>query len=92
LWALLTPHSVQEHFMAGQQKQMLAVIAGGIAGLICFSGLSLLLDWRLFDPRIQRRGTDCVVQVFQLHMVMGMTPFLLAPVACLVRVFSATVW
>ncbi len=42
LFGQLTPHSVYELVMTAPQKQMLAVVAGGIAGLVCFVGLSQL--------------------------------------------------
>jgi nitrate reductase gamma subunit len=53
LFGQLTPHSVYELVMTASQKQMLAIVAGGIAGLVCFVGLSMLLHRRLFDPRIR---------------------------------------
>ena len=33
--------------------QILAIVVGGIAGVACFIGLSLLIHRRLFDPRIR---------------------------------------
>ncbi len=36
---------------------MLAIIAGGIAGTICFIGLTLLLHRRLFDARVRQTST-----------------------------------
>jgi nitrate reductase gamma subunit len=53
LFGLFTPHAVYGVFMSAATKQMLAVIAGGIAGAICFVGLTLLLYRRLADPRIR---------------------------------------
>ena len=50
---LLTPHWVYEPFITPVQKQLLAVIAGGVAGFVCFIGLTLLLHRRIFDPRIR---------------------------------------
>src|SRR6185369_5588359 len=35
----LTPHWMYEPFISAPQKQMLAIVSGGIAGLICFVGL-----------------------------------------------------
>lgn len=34
-------------------KQMVAIVAGGIAGVMCFVGLIMLLHRRLVDPRIR---------------------------------------
>jgi nitrate reductase gamma subunit len=53
LVGLFTPHSVYGVFMSAGTKQMLAVVAGGVAGAICFVGLTMLLYRRLFDPRIR---------------------------------------
>ena len=50
---LLTPHWVYESLgLSTPNKQMLAIISGGIAGLICLAGISILLHRRLSDPRI----------------------------------------
>jgi nitrate reductase gamma subunit len=53
LFGLFTPHAVYGVFMSAATKQMLAVTAGGIAGAICFVGLTMLLYRRLADPRIR---------------------------------------
>lgn len=53
LFGLFTPHAVYGLFISAATKQMLAVIAGGIAGAICFVGLTMLLYRRLADPRIR---------------------------------------
>ena len=50
---LLTPHWLYEPFISPANKQMLAIIAGGVAGFLCFIGLSLLIYRRMFDPRIR---------------------------------------
>lgn len=65
LFGLFTPHGVYGIFMSAATKQMLAVIAGGIAGLVCFVGLSLLIHRRLFDARIRATShpTDIAVLV-----------------------------
>lgn len=39
---LLTPHSVYEHVITSSQKQVLAMVAGGIAGALCFVGIAIL--------------------------------------------------
>lgn len=49
---LLTPKAVYSLVMTVEQKQMIAIVAGGIAGTICFVGLTLLLHRRFFDPRV----------------------------------------
>ncbi|MEI6160985.1 MAG: respiratory nitrate reductase subunit gamma [Roseococcus sp.] len=54
---LLTPKFIYTLLITVEQKQFIAVIAGGIAGLICFIGLSLLLHRRLYDARIRVTST-----------------------------------
>ena len=53
LFGLFTPHAVYGLFMSAATKQQLAVFLGGIAGAICFVGLSMLLYRRLVDHRIR---------------------------------------
>ena len=62
---LLTPHALYEAFMTPAQKQLLAIVAGGIAGSICFIGLTMLLYRRIFDPRIRLTShrTDLAILV-----------------------------
>ncbi|WP_313311542.1 respiratory nitrate reductase subunit gamma [Pulveribacter sp.] len=139
---LFTPHSVYGIFMSASTKQMLAVSAGGVAGAVCFVGLTMLLVRRLTDPRIRYTShpTDIAVLVvlwvqlslglltlpqslqhtdgsamliladwaqrivtlrpvdatavaalhwtFQVHIVLGVTIFLLFPFSRLVHVWS----
>ena len=139
---LLTPHFMYEWLITAPQKQMLAIISGGIAGLVCFIGLSLLLHRRIADPRIRLTShrTDLAILIilwvqlvlglatlpasfshrvdahamlvladwaqrivtfrpdaaglvgldwqFKVHMVLGMTIFLLFPFSRLVHVWS----
>lgn len=54
---LLTPKGVYTLVMTVEQKQRIAIIAGGIAGLVCFIGLTLLLHRRLTDARIRQTST-----------------------------------
>jgi len=72
---LFTPHSVYGIFISAANKQMLAVVAGGIAGLICFVGLSMLLYRRVSDPRIRLTSnpTDiAVLVVLWIQLVVGL--------------------
>jgi nitrate reductase gamma subunit len=142
---LLTPHQVYTLVITVEAKQMLAIVSGGIAGVMCFIGLTMLIHRRLFDPRIRKTSSvmDIVIllmiwaqltlglitlpfslqhadgsvmlrlsewaqrivtfrggaadQIFglawpyQLHLIMGMTLFLLFPFSRLVHIWSAPV-
>ena len=75
LVGLFTPHAVYGVFMTAATKQMLAVYAGGLAGLVCFVGLSLLIHRRVFDARIRHTShpTDiAVLVVLWLQLVLGL--------------------
>lgn len=62
---LLTPHWLYESLgLSTPNKQMLAIISGGIAGLICLAGITLLLQRRLMDERI--RATSKPMDIFIL--------------------------
>jgi nitrate reductase gamma subunit len=143
---LLTPHWAYEWFLDPATKQRIAIIAGGLAGAVCFVGLSLLLHRRMFDDRIRRTSTPVDIFILQLlwvqlvlglltlpfsfahrdgsvmlalsawaqsivtfrtgaadlirgldwpyhvHLVLGMTLFLVTPFSRLVHIFSAPVW
>ncbi len=142
LFGQLTPHAIYSLFITPPQKQLVAIVTGGIAGLACFVGLTLLLHRRIFDPRIRLTShrTDLAILVilwvqlclglltlplsfehrqdahamlvlahylqgiatlqpdasvlaaidwpFKLHMLLGMTIFLLFPFSRLVHVWS----
>ncbi len=75
LIGLFTPHAVYGVFMSAATKQMLAVVAGGIAGLVCFVGLSMLLYRRIFDPRIRltsHRTDIAVLLILWVQLTLGL--------------------
>ena len=72
---LFTPHSVYGTFMSAATKQLMAVVAGGIAGAFCFVGLSLLLHRRIFDARIRltsHRTDIAVLVILWVQLVVGL--------------------
>lgn len=72
---LLTPHWVYEPFISPAHKQLLAILAGGVAGTFCFIGLSMLLHRRIFDPRIRLTShrTDLMILVILwVQLVLGL--------------------
>jgi nitrate reductase gamma subunit len=142
---LLTPHQLYTLVISVEAKQMLAIVSGGIAGVLCFIGLTMLIHRRLSDPRIRKTSSvmDIVILLmiwlqlvlgmvtlpyslqhadgsvmlrlsewaqrivtfrggaadqilglawpYQLHLIMGMTLFLLFPFSRLVHIWSAPV-
>ena len=75
LVGLLTPHWIYEHFITVEAKQRMAIYSGGIAGFICFIGLTLLLHRRIFDPRIRltsHRTDLAILIILWVQLVLGL--------------------
>ena len=76
LFGQLTPHAVYTIFVTPAQKQLLAVVAGGIAGSVCFVGLSLLLHRRVFHPRIRltsHRTDLAILVILWVQLAIGLS-------------------
>ncbi len=74
-FGMLTPHFVYEPFLGAGAKQLMAMVSGGIAGLLGFIGVTLLLHRRLFEPRIRinSRTSDIVLLVLLwLQLALGL--------------------
>ena len=74
-FGMLTPHFVYESFISAGNKQLMAIVSGGIAGLLGFIGVSLLLHRRLFEPRIRinSKTSDIVLLVLLwLQLALGL--------------------
>jgi len=72
---LLTPHWAYEPFIGAASKQMLAIVAGGIAGALCFVGLTMLIHRRLFDARIRNTSSTmdiAILLLLWLQLVLGL--------------------
>lgn len=56
-------------------KQMLAIVVGGIAGVACFIGMTLLVHRRLFDSRIRTTssfGDIAVLLILYVQLMLGL--------------------
>ena len=76
LFGQLTPHWLYELVITASQKQLLAVVAGGVAGGLCFIGLTLLLHRRLFDARIRltsHRTDIAILLILWVQLVIGLS-------------------
>ncbi|MCF6322335.1 MAG: respiratory nitrate reductase subunit gamma [Rhizobiaceae bacterium] len=143
LVGLLTPHWAYEPFITAGQKQMVAMVAGGIFGVIAFIGMVILINRRFGNARVsatssfwdkaillmlfgqlvlgmltipqsaQHPDGSSMIQfanwaqkivtfqggaaqhilnqsiIFKLHIVLGLTIFLVFPFTRLVHMFSA---
>lgn len=144
---LLTPHSVYHHVISTENKQLLAMVSGGIFGVICLVGLVMLIHRRMTEPRVRASSSTSdililwvllaqlllglmtivastkhmdgsvmvmlgnwaqsivtlkptvaaeaiapVSLVYKLHVLLGMTLFVLFPFTRLVHIISAPIW
>jgi len=73
---LLTPIWIFEMFgISHGAKQILAIVAGGVAGVFCFAGLTILIWRRLFDPRIRATSSFADIAVLLLlyaQLILGL--------------------
>ena len=72
---MLTPHAVYEPFISAGHKQVLAMVSGGIAGVLGFVGVSLLLHRRLTDARIRatsKTSDIALLWIFWVQLALGL--------------------
>lgn len=73
---LLTPIQVFDFIGIGHgAKQVMAIVVGGIAGVACFIGLTMLLHRRLLDPRIRRTssfGDIAILILLYVQLILGL--------------------
>jgi nitrate reductase gamma subunit len=72
---LLTPESVYHHVISTPNKQLLAMVSGGVFGILCLVGLLILLHRRLFNPRVRAnsRWSDIAVLIILLvQLLLGL--------------------
>jgi nitrate reductase gamma subunit len=72
---LLTPSWLYGLVITAPQKQLLAIVSGGAAGLLCFLGLTMLLHRRLYDPRIRATSSTADIAILALlwvQLVLGL--------------------
>ena len=72
---MLTPHFIYEPFISAGNKQLLAMVSGGLFGVLGFIGVSILLHRRLSDERIRvnSKTSDIVLLVLLwLQLALGL--------------------
>ena len=75
LFGMLTPHAVYENFITAGSKQLMAMVSGGIFGVLGFIGVTILLHRRLSEPRIRinSKTSDIVLLVLLwLQLALGL--------------------
>jgi nitrate reductase gamma subunit len=79
---LLTPVQVFETLgISHGAKQIMAIVVGGVFGVLCFVGLTMLIHRRLSDPRIRRTSSFSDIAILFLlwiQLVMGLFTILIS--------------
>ncbi|MBD9504271.1 respiratory nitrate reductase subunit gamma (plasmid) [Pseudomonas nitroreducens] len=76
LVGLLTPHWVYAPFLSAGHKQLMAIIFGGIAGVLCVIGGAMLLWRRLTNPRVRASSSvmdNLIIALLLLQACLGLT-------------------
>lgn len=76
---LLTPHWVYEPFITPGQKQVMAIVVGGIAGIVCLAGALMLLIRRFTDPRVRATSSfadNMIILLLTLQVTLGLLTIL----------------
>jgi nitrate reductase gamma subunit len=74
-FGMLTPHFIYAHFISAGDKQVMAMVSGGLAGTLAFVGLTLLLHRRLSEPRIRvnsKPGDILIALLLWLQLALGL--------------------
>ena len=74
---LLTPHEIYTAMgLTVEAKQLMAMVIGGVFGLLCFVGLTLLIYRRLSDPRIRSTSSFMDIAILLLlyaQLILGLS-------------------
>lgn len=73
---LLTPHWLYESVISAQHKQILAMTAGGICGVMVLIGGGALMIRRLLNPRVRATsstGDILVIVILVVQVILGLS-------------------
>ena len=76
LFGMLTPHWAYAWLISAGHKQLLAMVSGGIAGVVAIVGLTLLIHRRIADPRISsntRPWDMAILVILWVQLALGLT-------------------
>lgn len=72
---LLTPESVYHHVISTPAKQMLAMISGGVFGILALIGMTMLIKRRLTDERVKANSSKSDIMILLLlyaQLILGL--------------------
>lgn len=78
---LLTPEFIYHYVISTPNKQLLAMVSGGLFGVLCFIGLSMLLYRRLTDDRVKASGSlmdIAVLVLLYVQLILGLSTIVIS--------------
>ncbi len=72
---LLTPEPIYHMVISTENKQLLAMVSGGLFGTLCLIGLLMLIKRRLTDPRVRATSSTSdimILLVLLAQLVLGL--------------------
>ncbi len=79
LVGLLTPHWAYEWIITPGQKQVMAIVVGGVAGVMALIGGGMLAWRRLTDPRVQASSSfadNMIIVILVVQVTLGLLTIL----------------
>ncbi|GAB2726131.1 respiratory nitrate reductase subunit gamma [Halomonas garicola] len=76
LFGMLTPHWIYAPFISAGAKQIVAIVIGGIAGVMVLIGGGMLLYRRLYNPRVKASSSTMdtlILAILVLQAALGVT-------------------
>jgi len=73
---LLMPESLYHHVISTPNKQLLAMVSGGLFGALCFVGLTMLIVRRFTDERVRASSSfsdNLVLVLLYVQLILGMS-------------------
>jgi nitrate reductase gamma subunit len=72
---LLTPPALYHYVISTADKQLLAMVSGGVFGIICLIGLLMLIKRRLTDPRVKatsKISDTLILFLLLIQLILGL--------------------
>jgi nitrate reductase gamma subunit len=73
---LLMPESIYHHVISTPNKQLLAMVSGGVFGALCFVGMTMLIVRRFTDERVRASSSfsdNLVLVLLYIQLILGLS-------------------
>ena len=73
---LLMPEAIYHHVISTPNKQLLAMVSGGLFGALCFVGITMLIVRRFTDERVRTSSSfsdNLVLILLYIQLILGLS-------------------